>query len=122
MASVEDESGAKNTSLNALTDMRKHNQLSTIFLNSKRFVNCYVMYCVHFVRLTKSAGLVIYHGFVFGLDSSAKLTRTLLHVLCVRSGPNFIELLKQKILLEQKIHCFVKSDYQLQLHSIVYAK
>ena len=35
------------------------------------------------------------------------------------TGPNFIELLKHNILLKQKIHCLVKSDYQPRYHSIV---
>ena len=35
-------------------------------------------------------------------------------------GPNFIELLKHKILLKQTIHCLVKSDlFRPRLHSIV---
>ena len=33
-------------------------------------------------------------------------------------GPNFIELLKHKILLKQKNHCLVKSDYRPRLHSV----
>ena len=36
-----------------------------------------------------------------------------------KSWPNFIELLKHKNLLKQKIHCLVKSDYRPRLHSIV---
>ena len=34
-------------------------------------------------------------------------------------GPNFIELLKHKILLKQKNHCLVKSDCRPRLHLIV---
>ena len=37
----------------------------------------------------------------------------------VCSGPNFIELLKHKILLKLKNPCLVKSDYRPRLHSIV---
>ena len=44
--------------------------------------------------------------------------KTLDHVH-VQPGPNFIELLKQKILLKQKNLCFVKSDYRLRLHLFV---
>ena len=36
-----------------------------------------------------------------------------------RPGPNFMELLKHKILVKQKIHCLVKSDYRPRLHSKV---
>ena len=36
-----------------------------------------------------------------------------------KPGPNFIELLKHKILLKQKNPCLVKSDYRPRLHSIV---
>ena len=41
------------------------------------------------------------------------------NVMWMRTGPNFKELLKHKIMLKQKNTCFEKSDYRPRLHSIV---